>query len=536
MSDDPIVDKELIAELRKYCDAYRHLSLAEKESFRVGDKPTSAKALADFMERLNPEQATYGQVKELIKFYYATQHIPAAKRVLEGFTEYSALFRSVSPPLAGLRAVNIHHVDEFLSQTEKSNVQQASRAFFHDDTRKNRLGRALLSHVIKGNQDTVVAMLKRYPELLLYRGNVVDYSGREFKNVTAFELATWALDVRHMAPAMLKCLTENEDGKNYSKELVPELQQQFDNVVKEDGGVNYTIGCGLIKMSRDPSQLLPNETPEQRDALLNRLLDRHNGCIQYDDRIFYFHNLSCPKKLVEITTPDAISALQGLMNKKEKKLEVDKLQIISHDDELKMIEKNVSDSRHIFKEKHYDFTPLTEALKVYVKSFHAGNNWTWDQSVAHWCIVVGLAQHYAPAHVAQHYCNPDESFDPQNNFTPPTFKENVLKRVLTFYNFISTKADKNELWWPSSRASGSNGLGPGIDIGILRGRAHGCAAPDMAWGLDALSQVYARTRDLTAVTAMCEVRKSEVPELKRRLDSLQKPDAGPEPAARCIVL
>ncbi len=457
------------------------------------------------------------------------------KYVKDGKQEATKAILSQCPEILGYRG-NIHLQNGVITNVSALELIQEHTAILDiilsqpydmtDEANRKEFGNALLYHAIRGNQEAVVKILRYYPELLSYRGDVVDYSDREFKQVTAFELATWALDVRHMAPAMLKCLTDNKEAKDYRRELVPELQQQFDNVVKKDGGVNYTIGCGLLKMSRDPNQLLPNETPEQRDALLNRLLNRHNGCIQYNDRIFYFHNLSCPKTLVEITDPDAINALKGLMNKEERKLGVDKSQIINNEAELEMIQKNVPNSRHIFKEKHYDFAPLLKALDRYVHSFDVGNTWALDQSDAHWCNVVGLAQHYALAQIAQHYCNPDESFDPQNNNTPPTFKEKVLKRVLTFNNWISSKT---EPWWPSSGVSGSNLLG--LDFGILR-RGDPWASAESAdeeWAWPA-----GAAHDFMALTALCEMRKSELPELKRLLDSLQKPDADPEPA-RCLV-
>lgn len=525
--NDRIVDEELINELRQYRDAFAALSPEAKASLLVDlnseKKPTSAKALAEFLKNLNPEETTYGQVRTLAKLFHATRDIPAAYQVLNGF-EGRKLNYSITRSMASLGTNFTAHVDQFFEQKDKSHVQLASKAFFFDDSRKNRLGQALLSHVIKGNQDTVVAMLRRYPKLLLYRGNVVDYSGREFKNVAALELATWALDVRYMAPAMLKCVTDNEARQDYSRELAAELQEQFDNVVKEGGGVNYTIGCGLLQMSEDPTTLLPGKTDEERYAELNRKLNRHDGLIQYQDKLFYFHNLKCPKELVEITNPDALKALQELMNKKGRELTVEALQIINHDDELKLIEKNVPDSRHIFREKHYDFTPLTEALEVYVKSFDFGNNWKLNQRETHWCTVVGLAQHYAPAHVAQHYCNPDESFDPKNNYTPPTFKEKVLKRVLTFYHWSSATADNTEPWWPSSGVSlsGSNVLS--LDFGIFRA---GCwrARRDSGQMLAGFSRA-----DLTALTALCKVRTDDARELKQLLDSLQKPGTGSEPA------
>ncbi len=613
--NDRIVDEELIKELRQYRNTYNVLAATDKAELLNHTSP-SAKALSSFLQHLNPEQTTYGQVKELIKLYYATQHIPAAKRALQECNVSTKLFGSVSPPLAGLRPITIHHVDKYLGEEPfkdekgnityaRSNVQLASRAFFHDDSRQERLGQALLRHLIikkdditveemitrypkllshrgalvdkntnrtlvdingkplndicvfdrilqqadpdlppgddtkqnfgqkllhhtiRGNQLAVVAILAIFPDLLLHRGNTHDYSGRAFKNVTAFELAIWALDVRHMVPAMLKCLTTNVEGQDFREKLVPQLLRQFNH----SEGVNYTIGCGLLKMSQDPRTLMPGKTDLEKSAELNRKLNRHNGLIQYDDKIFYFHNLSYPKKLVEIKKSGAISALQRLLNNKERELEDDTLQIINHDDELKMIQNYVPDSRHIFQEKHYDFTPLIKALEVYAHSFYADKPWFWEQHEAHWSSVVGLEQHYAPAHVAQHYCNPDESFSSQYKYNcpQPTFKENVLKRTLELDNWIS---NKKERWWTEAVDSSVQVSGPGLDFAIFRTNA-GAVARDHSErrGIGGGPPALARsgTVDLEALRALCKVRTDDAHEIKQLLDSLQKPGAS------CVV-
>lgn len=208
------------------------------------------------------------------------------------------------------------------------------------------------------------------------------------------------------------------------------------------------------------------------------------------------------------------------------------------DKELKMIQANVPDSRHIFKERHYDFTPLTEALKGYIKNFGAGNSWTSDQLDAHWCSVVGLAQHYMPAHVAQHYCNSGESFAPQGDDTPPTFKEKVLRRSLEFYNGISKKTER---WWfgcaVDARILGSgsmpdSGSSPGFDFGVLRWDTVGCGGrmPPRA------SSTFLRGGrvDLTALMVLCKVRTHDALKLKQLIDSLQKPETGSD-LARCAV-
>lgn len=51
-----------------------------------------------------------------------------------------------------------------------------------------------LSHVALGDQDAAEAMLKRNPKLTLGKGCCKDHAGREFKEITGFQYALWALD------------------------------------------------------------------------------------------------------------------------------------------------------------------------------------------------------------------------------------------------------------------------------------------------------------------------------------------------------
>jgi len=108
-------------------------------------------------------------------------------------------------------------------------------------------------------------------------------------------------------------------------------------------------------------------------------------------------------------------------------------------------------------EKHYDFSPLIEALQTYVNHH---NDWyatdNFDAMINQWSKVVGLAQRYVPAHVAQHYCDPDESFD-----KTPQFNKKTFKRALEFYNYIT---GKREFWF--APVSSTSGLG--VNFGIYR--------------------------------------------------------------------
>lgn len=72
--------------------------------------------------------------------------------------------------------------------------------------------RRLLQHVVFGEQEQAEKMLKSNPALLLYKGNVTDYSLRTFNGITAFQYALWALD-RHMWTMLLKYLPREEATK-----------------------------------------------------------------------------------------------------------------------------------------------------------------------------------------------------------------------------------------------------------------------------------------------------------------------------------
>ncbi len=54
----------------------------------------------------------------------------------------------------------------------------------------------LLRLVAEGEQDQAEALMKKDPGLLLFGGTVTDLSGREFKQITPFQYALWAMDWR----------------------------------------------------------------------------------------------------------------------------------------------------------------------------------------------------------------------------------------------------------------------------------------------------------------------------------------------------
>jgi hypothetical protein len=90
-------------------------------------------------------------------------------------------------------------------------TSQGAQKFFANVLADAKLA-ALLQHVAFGEQEQAERILKADPTLLLRTGQVTDYSGRTFKNITAFQYALWALD-RHMWTMILKYLPREEGAK-----------------------------------------------------------------------------------------------------------------------------------------------------------------------------------------------------------------------------------------------------------------------------------------------------------------------------------
>lgn len=81
-------------------------------------------------------------------------------------------------------------------------------------------------------------LLEKSPEYLLARGDVTDWAGRTFKNITAFEYAVWANDFK-MIEMMLGCIPKTPEGDEVRKELL----RQYEQVTSprfEGGGLTYT--------------------------------------------------------------------------------------------------------------------------------------------------------------------------------------------------------------------------------------------------------------------------------------------------------
>ena len=69
---------------------------------------------------------------------------------------------------------------------------------------------------MQGEQDQAEKIIKDNPSLLLSPGTVTDLSGREFKQITAFQYVLWALDW-HMWKMLLKYMDTKEAALQFAE-------------------------------------------------------------------------------------------------------------------------------------------------------------------------------------------------------------------------------------------------------------------------------------------------------------------------------
>jgi hypothetical protein len=172
--------------------------------------------------------------------------------------------------------VFIHEIMPYFDDNSKelSNLMLLNKGYrdVFQKQQHERLERALVKHLNKGKTDIANKILERYPEfkinqllwfiasgnqdeaekilqddptLLLKRGSVIDFSGREFKNILPFELGLYNFDT-HMLHMILERISKVEDDET-RKQIIAELKKQYKTVLEDydkekgTGGVCYTL-------------------------------------------------------------------------------------------------------------------------------------------------------------------------------------------------------------------------------------------------------------------------------------------------------
>jgi hypothetical protein len=136
--------------------------------------------------------------------------------------------------------------------------------------------RRFLPYVVRGEHETVKAMLEKKIDLIHIRGKVTDCSGRTFNNISPFEYALWALD-KHMWELMLECIAKNEKGN----EVLQILSGQYKNLSTR--GVTYTLHWETITENHfDFKNTIINKLQTQVDSM-NAANKKNWDDIDWDD-------------------------------------------------------------------------------------------------------------------------------------------------------------------------------------------------------------------------------------------------------------
>ncbi len=121
------------------------------------------------------------------------------KLIETGPQDYKALIESCWHQVAGSRPMASDLIArlEPLWQLEQASPNHTPNMFKPKASKPEldqKLVNRFVQHVAYGEQDEAEEMLKREPKLALGNGNCKDHAGREFKGITGFQYALWALD------------------------------------------------------------------------------------------------------------------------------------------------------------------------------------------------------------------------------------------------------------------------------------------------------------------------------------------------------
>lgn len=350
----------------------------------------------------------------------------------------------------------------------------------------------LLLCTAHGKEDQIKKLFDISPALIRYlieKSDVEDYSGRQFKNISAFQYALWARDW-HMWEMMLLALDaaealavdENAEGKinvitkTEIAKIRATLWQQYHEVVDKDKGLDYTIT--RMNENNEPMTLqIKGETHFDLEGPEFCLMPQEANFVPEKGKIYV--------KIEQGSLHYTLISLSGEPVTASIFLEhLAPLTQLSTNEDIKPFITPILKMTAMRGHTHPQ--ALIRGLKTYCEQF---DNWDWDQRKNHWCLV-GMAQCEVPANIAQEYCRTDLVLSKKRSF-----KELEFSRTLKVNNWINGKV---ESWFPLHL---DNKLGNDFSTSVGRGGELAGETP----------------RILAALLALCEVRSEQVIELGGRL-------------------
>ena len=351
-----------------------------------------------------------------------------------------------------------------------------------------------LGAVAKGEQTKANIILnasKDKQALLRAPGPFTDYSGRTY-NCTAYEKAWWDKDT-HM-----RRMLENHMDNETKRQLLDKIDE-----IEREGLAYQQHGIEYRNAHYDMSFILKNLTRDEfrhLKALLGQSHDKLNTTTQDNYQTISFTATEYEQLKKELAQQKVRSLMPVCF------ASFQFLSYITYPIFFIASFFITSPAEKLSNKLKFDFHSLITALDTYVTNF---DKWNDHQQQEAW-MKVGKAQRDVPVHVAHEYCRPDRSFDPR-----PSFTEEALPRLLTFYNdFSSIKS-----WFPHSSPSSNLGF----DFALTRaGMPQGAVNAVAMYRGTCYAGVLAIAHDvdLAAVRHLDEVR---IADLTQSRENLSRP-------------
>jgi hypothetical protein len=260
---------------------------------------------------------------------------------------------------------------------------------FHDDKKaasEEIQKQTLLWYAVRGKKDEVKAILDQNPSLVLYKGQVMDYSGRIIEG-TAYQIALGAEDINR---AVL-----DEDNKP-----VLDLKGNI-QLLHPDEGMAEMIRGYFIKAFKQDEKAANEEIQKQQEEQFPGGYEAYENSPEVKQE--KANDIKALREVIDAIEKATVTFANTTYSASKGEVKVDANCQAALD---KFIE-HLRPKGILRHGKHFNVELLAEAFKSYddAKRFNDfGGRWDSPKNVLMWRKVVGYIQRYLPANYAQAFC------------------------------------------------------------------------------------------------------------------------------------
>jgi hypothetical protein len=259
---------------------------------------------------------------------------------------------------------------------------------FHDDKKavsEEIQKQTLLWYAVRGKKDEVKAILDENPSLVLYKGQVMDYSGRIIEG-TAYQIALGAEDVNR---AVL-----GKDNK-------PVLDSKGNIKLLPDEGMAEMIRGYFIKAFNQDEKAANEEIQKQQEEQFPGGYEAYENLPEVKQE--KANDIKALREVIDAIEKATVTFTNTTYSASKGEVKVDANCQAALD---KFIE-HLRPKGILRHGKHFNVELLAEAFKSYddEKRFNDfGGSWDSPKNVLMWRKVIGYIQRYLPANCAQAFC------------------------------------------------------------------------------------------------------------------------------------